>query len=218
MIKPPPNKPWLTAGCAALALLLAAPAVAQQSTPPQQSNAVSLNPQDRAFLAEATLNGLAEVEFAKTAQSKAAGDSVKAFAQAMIDDHGKANDRLRQLARSKGIPLPHSINAADAARLKSLKTLDGAAFDYRYMGGQEEMHEAAVRRFEEEFANGQDPEIQKFARDTLPTLLNHLMSAKVITYELALGNPRLVKGGMMQNTGSAGQTIVNPNNETAVGK
>ena len=65
MIKPPPSKPWLTAGCAALALLLAAPAFAQQN------DAVSLNPQDRAFIAEAALNWLAEVEFARAGVSPA---------------------------------------------------------------------------------------------------------------------------------------------------
>lgn len=195
----------LTAVCAALALTVAAPAFAQQSPSP------TLDRQDREFLIEAALSGLAEVQFAQLAQEKAAGDTVKTFAKAMLDDHRKANDRLRQLAQDKGVQLPGALNAADTTRLKALKELSGATFDYRYMGGQEEAHEDAVHLYEEELANGKEPAIQTFAHDTLPTLLNHLMSAKVVSYELARANPRLVQGGLMQTTGSAPQTIVTPN-------
>ncbi|HYH19973.1 MAG TPA: DUF4142 domain-containing protein [Azospirillum sp.] len=195
----------LFTACGALALATAAPVFAQQSGAQQPGAAT-----DREFVINAALSGMAEVQFAQAAQEKATAGPVKEFAAHMLDDHRKINDRLRQLAQSEGVRLPDSMNAADAARLKSLKQLDGVAFDYRYMGGQEEAHENAVRLFEEELANGKDPEVQKLARETLPTLLNHLMSAKVISYDLARGNPRLSQGGPMETTGSAGSTIVTP--------
>ncbi len=50
--------------------------------------------------------GMMEVELGKLAVEKAASDSVKQFAQRMIDDHSKANTELSELASQKGITLP----------------------------------------------------------------------------------------------------------------
>jgi len=53
-----------------------------------------------------TFGGLAEVELAKLAQQRARNNGVSAFAKQMIDDHGKTNARLTELAKQAGLNLP----------------------------------------------------------------------------------------------------------------
>src|SRR5437588_6359038 len=62
---------------------------------------------DKQFLKEAADGGLAEVELGQLASSKASSDEVKKFGQRMVEDHGKANDQLKQLAQSKNVDLPN---------------------------------------------------------------------------------------------------------------
>jgi putative membrane protein len=56
---------------------------------------------DTKFVKEAADGGMAEVELGQLAASKASSDDVKKFGQRMVDDHGKANDQLKQLASQK---------------------------------------------------------------------------------------------------------------------
>jgi putative membrane protein len=70
-----------------------------------------LDAMDRHFIRKAGEGGLAEVELGKLATEKGQSDEVKKFGQRMVDDHGKANDQLKQLASSKGVELPTDLNA-----------------------------------------------------------------------------------------------------------
>src|SRR5438552_16844085 len=96
----------------ALLLLGSTLALAQSSEPePSSRSAVShqaasknssgLTMADRHFIKEAADGGLAEVELGQLAVEKASSDEVKKFGQRMVDDHGKANEQLKQIATSK---------------------------------------------------------------------------------------------------------------------
>ena len=45
---------------------------------------------------------MAEVELGELAQERAQGEAVKEFARRMVEDHGKANDRLVSIAKEDG--------------------------------------------------------------------------------------------------------------------
>jgi putative membrane protein len=99
---------------------------AAQTTPPSQSGAAGMPTRqatrpageqqkpamkgspDSSFINEAAEGGMKEVELGKLAQKRAMDSNVKAFAQRMVTDHGKANKELMSLAKSKGITLPSS--------------------------------------------------------------------------------------------------------------
>ena len=94
---------------ASIFVLLAVPAAGQEGNPafmtpdtgPKQPNNT-----DRVFVHAAALGGMAEVELGKLAEQKSQNDAVKEFARRMVDDHGKANDRLIGLAKEDGIAVP----------------------------------------------------------------------------------------------------------------
>ncbi len=92
-----------------------------------------LSAADHRFINEAAQGGLAEVELGQLAVQKATSDDVKKFGQRMVDDHSKANDKLKELAASKGINLPQAPNAKQEAAKDRLSKLSGDQFDKAYM-------------------------------------------------------------------------------------
>lgn len=94
---------------------------------------------DSAFATEAAAGGVKEVEAAQLAVSRASSADVKAFAQRMVNDHGKANTELMALASAKKVALPDeaAAKAKHANVLNRLEQLKGAEFDDRLQKADE---------------------------------------------------------------------------------
>jgi len=135
---------------------------------------------DRHFVEETASVGMLEVELGKMAQEKSQSSDVKAFAQHMVTDHSQANDKLKSLATSKGIQIPAELQAEHKAKRDALAKLSGEAFDRHYMDDMVKGHEATVTKFEHEIRTGSDDDIKQFAKDTLPTLREHLAQAQKV--------------------------------------
>src|SRR5262245_60975411 len=58
------------------------------------------------FVNKAGEGGLAEVAAGKLGSQKATSPAVKAFAQKMVTDHGKANKELMAAAKAKNLEVP----------------------------------------------------------------------------------------------------------------
>src|SRR3954471_348993 len=120
---------------ATLATLAAVPASAQFGNPGgldsgtrESAPGVPLpgqtNVPDRLFTTLAAQGGMAEVDLGKLAQQKSRNDTVIAFAKRMIEDHGKANEQLTQLAKQAGLPLPIEAAADQVDMHHKLSTLN----------------------------------------------------------------------------------------------
>jgi len=136
---------------------------------------------DTKSLTNAAQGGQLEVDLGKLATEKGSSDDVKKFGQKMVDDHGKANDELKQLATDKGVDLTKAMDAAMKKSEKQKDTLskkDGAAFDKAYMSMMVKDHEKDVKEFEEASKNAEDADLKAWAAKTLPTLQEHLTMAK----------------------------------------
>jgi putative membrane protein len=88
---------------------------------------------DRRFADKAALAGMREVAAGKLAEQKATDEQVKQFGQRMVHDHGEANDRLRQMASSKGLDLPTKLSKKPEKTIDQLEKLSGHQFDSAYM-------------------------------------------------------------------------------------
>jgi len=128
----------------------------------------------------AAQGGMAEVQLGQLAAKSGSADAVKQFGQRMVDDHGKANDELKQLASSKGITLPSALNRKHKQTYNHLSHLTAASFDRAYAADMVKDHETDVKEFEKESANGSDPDIKAWAAKTLPTLQEHLRMARAL--------------------------------------
>jgi len=133
---------------------------------------------DHAFVMEAAMGGMAEVELGQLAKDKAQSDQVKQFGERMVTDHGKANDELKTLAQRKNIALPTDMGAKHKATRDRLAKLSGAAFDKAYMQEMLTDHKKDVSDFQKESRTGKDPDVKAWAAKTLPTLEEHLQLAQ----------------------------------------
>ena len=54
--------------------------------------------------------GMAEVALGELAVTRAKNEDVKKFGRRMVEDHGKANQELAQLAKNKGVEVPKDLD------------------------------------------------------------------------------------------------------------
>jgi putative membrane protein len=133
---------------------------------------------DAHFAKEAAQGGMAEVKLGELAQEKGSNDLVKSFGKRMVDDHSKANDKLKEVASRESITLPNDLSAKDQATYDRLSKLNGAAFDRAYARDMVKDHETDVAAFQKEANGGKTDSLKSFASETLPTLQDHLKQAK----------------------------------------
>ncbi|HEV8612745.1 MAG TPA: DUF4142 domain-containing protein, partial [Gemmatimonadales bacterium] len=136
------------------------PATGSGATQPDR---VRLSAEDQRFVMEAARGGIAEVKLGQLAAERASSDAVKQFAQRMVQDHGKANDELMQLAQQKGVILPKAIGAKHQQEMTQLSKLSGAAFDRAYMSHMVKDHQKDISAFQRESTRGKDPEVRVWA-------------------------------------------------------
>jgi putative membrane protein len=136
--------------------------------------------EDKEFVVNAGMGGLAEVAHGNLAVQKATNADVKAFAQRMVTDHGTANTELAQLATTKGLALPTELTGEHQQMQEHLNSLSGAAFDKEYMKHMVESHEKTVADFDKASTTSTDADLKAWTAKTLPTLQDHLRQAKAI--------------------------------------
>lgn len=148
------------------------------------------NVPDQLFVRLAGFGGLAEVDLGMLAGKSAQSDDVKAFAQRMADDHSKANIRLAAAAKKAELPVPQALDREHQAIRVDLSKTEKGRFDADYMRTQVNDHIATVQLLEWEIDSGQNADIQHFASDTLPTVLDHLRMAQDLLAKLRSGAAR----------------------------
>ncbi|SSW65052.1 DUF4142 domain-containing protein [Achromobacter agilis] len=160
--------------------LAAAQAVQAQAAPaaPPMASEAKLDSADRDFVENAAQAGNMEIAGSKLALEKARDPDVKAFAQKIIDDHGKAGQQLASLAKSKGYEAPTEPSLVQQAKLKALGLRDDS-FDKAYIDEiGVSAHQDAVKLFQEASNDVKDPDVKQFAIQTLPVLQQHLEMAQ----------------------------------------
>ena len=162
-----------------------------------QSQDPPVNSHDKRFLSDAAEAGLAEVELGQMAQSKAANDKVKDFAQKMVDDHGKANEELKDCAQKLGVNVPDHVSVTEKAEKTKLDMYSGGHFDRAYMTDMIKDHRDDIAAFQREVRQGQNPDLKSFAEKNLPTLKEHLRLAEKTQREIT---------GESRNSSSTGST------------
>jgi putative membrane protein len=133
---------------------------------------------DADFIKDAAQGGMMEVELGKIAAEKASSDQVKQFGKRMQDDHSKANNELKKLASDIGVQLSGTLDKKHQGKVDKLAKLSGADFDRKYMLEMVSDHKTDVKEFQKEADKGKDPDVKKWAGQTLPTLKEHLQLAQ----------------------------------------
>lgn len=161
----------------ALLTMLAAPAALAEK-PFTLTNTSSVTSSETvgdtaAFVRKASVGGIFEIESSQVALEKSQNPEVKKFAQMMIDDHKKTNDKLKALLHEKKQD-NLVVGALDKQhRVKLDALVHSKNFDADYLKAQADGHNTTIALFETYAEDGTDNDLKSFAEKTLPTLKEH---------------------------------------------
>jgi putative membrane protein len=82
--------------------------------------------------------------------------------------------KLEALAKSKGFEMPRQLPYMLTARYASLVRDQGPGLGVRYLNDQISSHEDALAVFQDEAANGKDPDVKAAAAKVIPTVQSNL--------------------------------------------
>ncbi len=146
--------------------------------------AMTVESGDAKFATEAANGGMAEVMMGKLAQERGVSQKVKDFGAMMVKDHGKANDELVALAKSKNITLPAVIDADAQGHYDDLNKKTGSDFDKAYVDMMVDGHKKTQALMEDAVKNCKDPDLKAFAIKMIPAVKAHLATAEAIAKTL----------------------------------
>jgi putative membrane protein len=133
----------------------------------------------RYFIIQASIGNLQEIAIGRLAAAQASNPDVKAFANKMVTDHTKAQAQLMQLVQTRGFRIPHEATDPPVEDMM-LKKEAGKDFDRMYVHMMVPDHRQTVQLFEKYVLTGKDPDVNAFARQTLPSLKDHLAAITAI--------------------------------------
>ncbi len=123
---------------------------------------------DIQFVKQATESGRKEINSARNALPQLKNAELKRIAGMLVSDHTNATEKLTRIATAKGWPTPGA-----AAAVPESGTASGD-FDSKWAAEMIAGHERSVALYRAQAEGGEDNELRKFARDTLPTIESHL--------------------------------------------
>jgi putative membrane protein len=133
------------------------------------------------FATKAANSGMKEIELGKWAQEYATRQDVKDFGAMMVDDHTKAADELKRIAKTKNITLPVMVPDNVRNSIDKMKTKKaGSDLDKAYVNEMVDDHKDAIKLFEDASKNATDADLKNFAAKTLPVLQHHYDAIKAI--------------------------------------
>jgi putative membrane protein len=133
----------------------------------------------RHFIIMASIGNLQEINAGKLAAQKAVRPDVKSFGQLMVADHSNTEQKLMQLAKSRGFQIPVEATGTPPPDL-NLAKVSGDNFDRLYIHNMVSGHRNTVAMFRNYALTGKNPDDKAFAQQTLPTLEEHLAAITAI--------------------------------------
>ncbi len=150
---------------------------------------------DKSFIQEAAHANMAAVELGRLAAEKAANPDVKAFAQKMVDDQGKANDQLKQVAKGVQVVVPSGLTGRSKSDKARLEKLSGVEFDRAYVSLVIKDHEKDIQDFTRESKREMAPgSVKNFASAQAAALKEHLKAAEDLRSKLGASGPAATPG------------------------
>ena len=137
------------------------------------------------FLVQALQDSMAEIQICELALEKLDNEHARAFAQSMIDEHGRMGRELEQLAAARKIDMPSRIRPEQEMTVDEFSSLEGRDFEQRWIQYNIDVHERDIKIFQHYAGADYDPDIRKLAHSTAATFGKHLKKAHDVGRKLA---------------------------------
>lgn len=152
---------------------------AQQDTT-QKQTAQGPTEEDKKFMSKAAEDGMLEVQLGQLASQKATSSEVKSLGEMLVSQHQTANEELKQIASTKNVTLPDSLDDQGKDMLKKLQEKKANQFDKDFIKEIVDEHKKDIKDFEDAAQKTQDADLKAWIDKTLPHLQHHLMEAQKI--------------------------------------
>ena len=140
---------------------------------------------EKSFIKKAADGGMTEVELGRLASEKGGSDEVKDFGKQMVDDHGKINDNLKEVAAKMNVTVPEKVSAKHHATIEKMSGMSGADFDKAYVKMMVKDHKKDIAEFEKADKQVKNEDLKKFIEDSMETMKGHL--EKIEKFDQAKG-------------------------------
>ena len=138
-----------------------------------------------AFVRDAAMGDMYEIEAAKIALARSKSAEVKSMARMILDDHTAASDKMKALVAAGTVKetLPTELDERRKGMLDNLRGSGGTDFDGRYIKQQVAGHHEAFALMTGYKAVGQDAALKAFAAEVEPKIKMHLDMAQKLAGE-----------------------------------
>jgi putative membrane protein len=133
------------------------------------------------FLKNAAQGDQSEVTLGNLAAQRGASAGVKDYGRRLASDHGAHLGKVQALAGRMHVALPRGMKPDARAAYRSLQRLRGRAFDRMFVQHMVADHRKDIGEYESQARSG-DRQTAALARDTLPTLREHLRIAQRLSH------------------------------------
>jgi len=138
----------------------------------------------REFLLQVMEDSLAEMELCMLALENSSNEEVKAFAQAMLDEHGHLGQRIEKMAQQMQVEFPKKIRKEHASLIQQMSKLKGGEFDQKFMEQNLRYHENDLKVFEHYAAQRDGAEVTMLAQAGARLFGRHLKMVKELAQKL----------------------------------
>jgi putative membrane protein len=147
------------------------------------SQAASANG-DQQFLLAATQSDMNEIRLSQLAQTKASSPDVKTFADKMIKDHNKLENKMMPFVLKWDLPPANGIDADHQNVYDHLNGLSGVEFDKLYVSAMVADHQKALDAFTAESQSAQDSKFRSVVTKNKSVIADHLAMAQALQARL----------------------------------
>lgn len=166
-------------------LVMATAGLAQQTTPIQQlpttaaPDTAALDP--AAFAKAAAAANEFEILSSQVALKRSQTETVKEFAQTMIDDHGRAQKELEDATKGDQISMTVELTMEQKQTLQALEQAEESQFDSAYLSAQSKAHDQAISLLGSYADKGAAGGLKTYATAHYPTVRTHKVRVESLT-------------------------------------
>lgn len=131
-----------------------------------------------AFVTNAAISDMYEIQAGEIAQKKGQSADVKAFGKMMVADHTALSNGMKPLAVAAGKTLPTGLDERRKGLIDNLNAAAPAEFDQVYLSQQEAAHSEALTLMKGYADNGDDAGLKDAASKAVPKVQAHLDQVK----------------------------------------
>jgi putative membrane protein len=162
------------------------PSAAAQQTDlvvPPAAVSGAMQPVDEAFALYAASSALAQIDGARLALKHSKHAEVRQYAETLVREHSRNADELRRIVARRGIKLPTAPTGRHADMVTTLAGVRAQDVDDAFLQRfGVDAHKETIALFERHASEGRDPQLKRYAEQTLAALREHMAAAQKLLH------------------------------------